>query len=517
MFLRRTPAAPAAALPFPRDVEALEQALLAFDDGVRDAQDARVKLTDAMVRTLGLAYGARWVPARDGSLTLAYETGRLTSVLGAGAGATSADGGILQRAARGRRPVLVRADEAADRGACPRWAAAAAAGMVAGAAVPMMDEGDVVGVMEFYGEDPLPRFADDKWSAISRIATLARRQALAASEMQETLADREAVTTVVGQVSAATDEASAVRAALESVRTAFGWAYGSFWALDPEAAVLRFALESGTAGAEFRRVTEQASFAEGVGLSGRAWRARDLVFVPDLADVSDCVRAPAARRAGVRSGVCFPITDGDVVVGTMDFFTTESIALSASRTAALRNVAQLVSQRLSVLRRSSADARNAEVLLQTVSQLRAAARDAGTVAQEAVGRSAAMRTEVEALGAASAAIGDVIKVITTIAAQTNLLALNATIEAARAGDVGRGFAVVAGEVKALASETAAATQRVAAQIAGIQGSSRAVAAGIHATSEIVGQLDTVQARITEVLEEQARMATVFRQDGAAAR
>ncbi|WP_164983970.1 methyl-accepting chemotaxis protein, partial [Cellulomonas endophytica] len=278
---------------------------------------------------------------------------------------------------------------------------------------------------------------------------------------------------------------------------------------DEEAGVLRFAQESGSAGDEFRRVTLAASFAEGVGLSGRAWRARDLVFVRDLAEVTDCVRAPAAQRAGVRSGVCFPVVDEGHVIGTMDFFVTETIELSPSRAAALRNVAQLVSHRLSVLRRSAEDTRNAHLLLDTVSQLRAAAGDAGRVAEEAVGQSGAMREEVAALSEASAAIGDVIKVITAIAQQTNLLALNATIEAARAGEVGRGFAVVANEVKELAGETAAATQRVADQIAGIQSSSRSVAAGIHATSEIVGQLDAVQQRIGDVLEQQAAMAARF--------
>jgi methyl-accepting chemotaxis protein len=120
-----------------------------------------------------------------------------------------------------------------------------------------------------------------------------------------------------------------------------------------------------------------------------------------------------------------------------------------------------------------------------------------------------MTSEVEALSSASAAVDDVIRIIGAIADQTNLLALNATIEAARAGELGRGFAVVASEVKDLARETATATKRVSDQIAGIQASSESVSAGILATSEVIGQLEGVQARIGQVLEEQVEMAKAF--------
>ena len=229
--------------------------------------------------------------------------------------------------------------------------------------------------------------------------------------------------------------------------------------------------------------------------------------------MTDCVRAPAAQRAGVRSGVCFPITVGGRVIGTMDFFVTETIDLSQSRASALRNVQALVSQRLDVLRRSADDADNARALLETVSRLRDSADAAGRVAERAVEQASAMTTEVESLGQASASIGEVIQVISGIADQTNLLALNATIEAARAGELGKGFAVVASEVKELARETAKATQRVTDQIAALQASSESVSAGIHTTSEIVGELDAVQTRIGEVLEEQVTMATAFENRG----
>ena len=512
MGIFRSPAgtAPARPQPVPRDVESLEKLIVALTEA-RDEESTWRITVDSTVESHGFHYGAVWLPDGPDRVRIGYEAGGISDALRkviAGR-PVAADVGLVGRALRTRRPLYVaKLDECGD---CLRCQAAGQAGMAAAIVTPVVKDGQVVAVFEYYSPEPLyvdgPR--TEKWASIARIAEQARNSAVAAAELRQVAADRQAVTNVVTALGEARDSASALRIALDAVRTAFGWAYGSYWEIDDADRLLRFKVESGSAGDEFRKVTLAATFAEGVGLSGRAWRTRDLVFVRDLAELTDCVRAPAAQRAGVRSGICFPLFSHGRIIGTMDFFTTEYIQLSESRASALRNVQQLVSQRLDIVRAAEQSAENARALLDTVSRLRAASDDATRVAEEAVTRASAMTEEVDALGQASTAIGDVIKIISSIADQTNLLALNATIEAARAGEVGRGFAVVAGEVKDLARETAEATQRVAEQITGIQNSARTVSTGIHTTSETIGQMDVVQARMNEVLEEQARMASAL--------
>ncbi len=92
------------------------------------------------------------------------------------------------------------------------------------------------------------------------------------------------------------------------------------------------------------------------------------------------------------------------------------------------------------------------------------------VVRMAVDEAQSTNSEMTTLADSAQKIGDIVKLIQTIAGQTNLLALNATIEAARAGESGRGFAVVASEVKSLAVQTAKATEAIVGQILAVQGS-----------------------------------------------
>ncbi|MGA8272350.1 MAG: methyl-accepting chemotaxis protein, partial [Candidatus Sulfotelmatobacter sp.] len=109
---------------------------------------------------------------------------------------------------------------------------------------------------------------------------------------------------------------------------------------------------------------------------------------------------------------------------------------------------------------------------------------------------------VSKLGESSNEIGQVIKVITSIAQQTNLLALNATIEAARAGEAGKGFAVVANEVKELAKETAKATEDISRKIEAIQTDTKAAVEAIASISEVINQVNGISNTIATAVEEQ---------------
>jgi methyl-accepting chemotaxis protein len=130
------------------------------------------------------------------------------------------------------------------------------------------------------------------------------------------------------------------------------------------------------------------------------------------------------------------------------------------------------------------------------------ASEAAGVAADAMSVAAETTQTITRLGEPSAEIGNVIKVITGIAAQTNLLARNATIEAARAGEAGKGFAVVASEVKDFAQETAKATEDIGRRVAAIQSDTAVAVEAISRISSVIERVHGFQTTIASAVEEQ---------------
>jgi methyl-accepting chemotaxis protein len=110
---------------------------------------------------------------------------------------------------------------------------------------------------------------------------------------------------------------------------------------------------------------------------------------------------------------------------------------------------------------------------------------------------------IEKLDQAASTIDEVVKLINDIAGQTNLLALNATIEAARAGEAGRGFSVVASEVKALAQQTANATQEIDQQVTDIQSKTQSSVISVKDIRSGIGKLSEISQAISAAAEEQS--------------
>lgn len=509
MFGRR---ASAAATDTVRDLAQAREdnaAVLAVVEAVTAAastQDTIQRVLDVVRERFGWSYGSCWRLAVDRSeLVFSQESGDAGGEFReVTRSAAFAEGVGLSGRAWAARDLVVVAD-LADLHDCVRAPAARRSGVRGGICFPLVEDGQVTGTMDFFSTDHLV-LSDQRRETLRSIGVLvsqALERAVVSERQRRDSQDLAAVGDVVREVSTASSRSVALRRALDTIRRDFGWDYGSCWTVEDDGTVLRFAEESGDVGDEFRAVTRSATFREGVGLAGRAWRARDLVFVADLAEVTDCVRAPVAQVAGVRSGVCLPILVHGTVVGTMDFFVTATLTLSPGRADALRSIATLLGQaleRIDAAERLTAAGRELVTSIEKVSTNIAAATAVAVSGQQLTD---AANVEVARLGEYSGEIGDVVDVISRIAGQTNMLALNAAIEAARAGESGRGFAVVAKEVKDLADETARATADVRHRVATIQDLVADVVRSLAGIGDAVSEITDTQAAIGEVLAEQA--------------
>ncbi len=144
----------------------------------------------------------------------------------------------------------------------------------------------------------------------------------------------------------------------------------------------------------------------------------------------------------------------------------------------------------------------AEELSGSVAEISRQVARSSEIAGKAVSDAERTNATVQVLSTGAEKIGEVVKLIHSIAAQTNLLALNATIEAARAGESGRGFAVVASEVKALANQTAKATEEISAQVAAMQTSTSDAVTAINGITQTIAQMSEITSSISTSISQQ---------------
>lgn len=147
-------------------------------------------------------------------------------------------------------------------------------------------------------------------------------------------------------------------------------------------------------------------------------------------------------------------------------------------------------------------ATNIEEMVASIKEIAKSANESSQMAKSTLRMAQESNSTVTKLGVSSQEIGDVIKVISSIAQQTNLLALNATIEAARAGEAGKGFAVVANEVKELAKQTAKATDDITNKIGAIQSDTKRAVGAIGDISLAIEKLSSISGVIAAAVEEQ---------------
>ena len=273
-----------------------------------------------------------------------------------------------------------------------------------------------------------------------------------------------------------------------------------------QTAMLRLAAGDYSAQVSFPGRTDE------IGALGRAAQAfKDSMMETELlrdAQRDTEGRAEAERQRKVemtRLGNEFEAAIGNIVTAVSSASTELERAAgtlddNAQTTRQLSRSAVSASEEASANVQSVASA--SEQMAGSVNEISRQVQESSRIATEAVKQAKLTDTRIGELSTAASRIGHVVKLITDIAGQTNLLALNATIEAARAGEAGRGFAVVAQEVKALATQTAKATEEISGQVAGMQQATRQSIATIKAIGDTIGRIAEIATAIAAAIEEQ---------------
>ena len=285
----------------------------------------------------------------------------------------------------------------------------------------------------------------------------------------------------------------------------FGVAFGVIRPIAEMTAVMK-----GLAGGDLNVSVPALSRGDEVGAMARAVQ----VFKDNALRVQSMEQEQAGlklKAEGDRKAAMQQMADGfDSAIGKIiQTVSTASSELesSAGQLTKTAEVTQVLSATVaSASEQSSANAQSAaaaaEEMASSVSEISRQVQDSHKISREAVSQVEQTNARISDLAQSASRIGEVVKMISAVAEQTNLLALNATIEAARAGEAGRGFAVVASEVKALAAQTAKATEEISEQIGQMQSATNQSVSSIQEIGGTIGRIAEISQAIAAAVEEQ---------------